>query len=174
MKCLVTADSNWAIGKAGGLLVSIPSDRKMMHNETAGKVIVMGRNSLKNYPNSLPLAGRTNVILSHNSEFSVRGGIVAHDDDELAEILSQYDSDDIYFVGGESVYEKYLPYCDTVIVTKIDQIYDADAYFPNLDCDENWQLVAESDEQTYFSVEYTFREYRNEHPYMLARGVRLC
>lgn len=164
MKCIVAVDSNWAIGNKGKLLVSIPNDQKMFRGETTGKVIVLGRKTLETFPNGLPLKNRTNIIMSTNPDYEVKDAIVVHDDKELFEAIKDYNTDDVYIIGGQSVYERFVPYCDTAIVTKIDQEYEADAYFPNLDKDENWSIVAESEEQTYFSVEYTFREYKNAAP----------
>lgn len=53
-----------------------------------------------------------------------------------------------------------LPYCDTAYVTKLNYTYDADTYFPNLDQMDEWEMVEESEEQTYFDLEYTFRVYK--------------
>ena len=161
MKCIAAVDSNWAIGLKGRLLVSIPNDQKMFRNETTGKVIVLGRKTLETFPNGLPLKNRTNIILSHDPDYKVKDATVVHNDEELFKLLKTYDSDDIYIIGGESVYKRYVKYCDTAIITKIDQAYESDAFFPDLDKDPNWKVVAESEEMTYFSVEYTFREYRN-------------
>ena len=161
MKLIAAVDENWAIGYKGKLLVSIPNDQKMFRNETTGKVIVLGRKTLETFPNGLPLKMRTNVIMTHDPDYSVKDAIVVHDVTELAEVLKDYDTDDIYIIGGASIYKQFADYCDTAIITKIDQAYQADAYFPNLDEMPNWSMVAESEEQTYFSVEYTFREYKN-------------
>lgn len=164
MKCIAAVDNNWAIGYKGKLLVSIPNDMKMFRNETTGKVIVYGRKTLETFPNAQPLGQRTNIILSRNEDLKVRGAVVVHNDDQLFFELSKYNPDDVYIIGGESIYERYVPYCDTAIITKINENYEADAYFPNLDNDDNWKVTAESEEQTYFSVEYTFREYKNSNP----------
>ncbi len=161
MKCIAAVDSNWAIGFKGKLLVSIPNDQKMFRNETKGKVVVLGRKTLETFPNGLPLKDRVNVILTHDKNYKAGDAIIVHDDDELFGVLKQYDPDDIYIIGGDSVYKRYHKYCDTAIITKIDQAYESDAFFPDLDKDEDWTMVAESEEMTYFSVEYTFREYRN-------------
>ncbi len=161
MKCIAAVDNNWAIGLKGRLLVSIPNDQKMFRNETTGKVIVLGRKTLETFPNGLPLKNRTNIILSHDPDYKVKDATVVHNDEELFALLKTYDSDDIYIIGGESVYKRYVKYCDTAIITKIDQTYESDAFFPDLDKDHDWKVVAESEEMTYFSVEYTFREYRN-------------
>lgn len=161
MKCIAAVDNNWAIGFKGKLLVSIPNDQKMFRNETIGKVIVLGRKTLETFPNGLPLKGRLNIILSRDPNYKVKDAVVVHNDDELFGELKKYESDDIYIIGGESVYKRYVKYCDTAIITKIDQAYESDAFFPNLDEDDDWKMVAESEEMTYFSVEYTFREYKN-------------
>ena len=162
MKLIAAVDNNWAIGNKGRLLVSIPNDQKMFRNETIGKVIVLGRKTLETFPNGLPLKQRTNIILSRDPAYKVKDAIVVHNKEELFEELKKYDSDEVYIIGGQSVYEEFYKYCDTAIITKIDENYQADAYFPNLDEMDNWKIVAESEEQTYFSVEYVFREYKND------------
>jgi dihydrofolate reductase len=83
-----------------------------------------------------------------------------HSVDELLEETKKYDPDDVYIIGGASVYEQMLPYCDTAIVTKIDHEYEADAYFHDLDNDPSWKLTDEGEEQTYFNLEYNFLRYR--------------
>lgn len=161
MKCIAAVDNNWAIGNKGKLLVSIPNDQKMFRNETSGKVVVLGRKTLETFPNARPLPNRTNIILTHDGDYSVPGADIVHSDDELFALLKQYDPTDIYIIGGESVYKRYCKYCSLAIITKINQSYEADAYFPDLDSDPDWEMVSESEEMTYFSVEYTFRQYRN-------------
>lgn len=164
MKLIAAVDKNWAIGYKGGLLVSIPNDQKMFRNETLGKVIVLGRKTIETFPNGLPLKGRTNIVLTHDKNYTLKDAIVVHDADELFDVLKEYDTDDIYIVGGESIYKQFADYCDTAIITKIDQAYQADAYFPNLDEDPKWKKTAESEEQTCFSIEYVFTEYKNSEP----------
>ena len=161
MKLIAAVDKNWAIGYKGRLLVSIPNDQKMFRNETIGKVIVLGRKTLETFPNGLPLKQRTNIIMSRDPKYTVKDAIVVHNQEELFEELKKYNSDDIYIIGGQSIYEEFYKYCDTAIITKINEDYQADAYFPNLDEMDNWKVVAESEEQTYFSVEYIFQEYKN-------------
>ena len=79
--------------------------------------------------------------------------------EELLAELEKYDTEDVYIVGGESVYRQMLPYCDVAHVTKIDHAYEADAYFPNLDKEPEWQITADSEEQTYFDITYHFLKY---------------
>ena len=64
--------------------------------------------------------------------------------------------------GGESIYRQMLPYCDVAHVTKIDHAYEADAYFPDLDSDPEWEITADSDEQVYFDITYQFLKYERK------------
>ena len=85
MELIVAVDNNWAIGNKDNLLVSIPEDHKFFRQVTMGNVVILGRKTLAGFPNGLPLAGRDNIILSRNQNFSVKGGIVVHSEEELFE-----------------------------------------------------------------------------------------
>lgn len=159
MNLIVAVDKNWAIGYQGKQLVSIPGDQKWFREETMGKVIVMGRKTLEALPSGQPLAGRTNVVLTRNEKFSQRGAVVFHNIEETLEYLKQFVDEDIYIIGGEEIYQQFLPYCNVAHVTKIDYEYLADTYFPNLDQEPDWHVTAESDEQTYFNLCYEFIKY---------------
>lgn len=159
MNMIVAVDENWAIGNKGSLLVQIPSDQKFFREITNKKVVVMGRKTLLTLPQGQPLPNRTNIILSRNENFSIKGAVVVHSMEELMKELEQYEKEDIFIIGGESVYEQLLPYCSTVHVTKIEFEYEADRHFPNLDKMPEWKIVADSDEQTYFDLPYYFYKY---------------
>ncbi len=159
MNLIVAVDNNWAIGNKRRLLVSIPNDMKHFREETTGKVVVFGRRTLETFPQAQPLKNRTNIILSANPNFKVKDAIVVRSVEELLEELKNYDDEDVYVIGGDSVYRQLLPYCNVAHVTKIDHEYEADTYFPNLDQDPAWTITAESDEQTYFDLPYQFLKY---------------
>lgn len=159
MNLIVAVDKNWAIGFKNNLLVRIPSDQKFFRQETTGKVVVLGRKTLETFPGGLPLKNRTNIILSKDEGCKVKDAIVVHSIPELLEELKQYDSKDVYIIGGESIYRQMLPYCDTAHVTKIYHSYEADTYFPNLDEMPEWEITATSEEQTYFDLEFEFIKY---------------
>lgn len=159
MNLIVAVDNNWAIGNKNKLLVSIPNDMKHFREETTGKVVVLGRKTLETFPQGLPLKNRTNIILTKNQNFKVKDAIVVHSLEDLLEELKNYEPEDIYVIGGDSVYKQLLPYCNVAHVTKVDHEYAADTYFPNLDKDPAWQITAESDEQTYFDLPYQFLKY---------------
>ena len=159
MNLIVAVDKNWAIGLNNKLLVRIPSDQKFFREETTGKVVVLGRKTLETFPGGLPLKNRTNIILSKDVNYKVKDALVVHSIEELLEEVKQYDTKDVYIIGGESVYKEMLPYCDTAHVTKINHAYEADTYFPNLDEIEGWEVTACSEEQTYFDLEFEFVKY---------------
>lgn len=162
MNLIAAVDNNWAIGCKNQLLVRIPNDQKMFRQMTTGKVVVLGRKTLETFPQGLPLANRTNIILSKSADYKVKDAIVVHSVEELLEELKKYDSEDVFIIGGDSVYRQMLPYCDTAHITKIDHVYEADSYFPNLDKDESWEVTADSEEQTYFDIAYSFVKYERK------------
>ena len=130
MNLIAAVDKNWAIGCKNKLLVSIPADMKFFRETTTGKVVVMGRKTLESFPNGQPLKKRVNIVLTH-----------------------------IYVIGGETIYKQLLDDCDVAHITKIDYAFEADAYFPNLDEMPEWKITQDSEEQTYFDLEYYFYKY---------------
>lgn len=162
MNLIAAVDNNWAIGKNNQLLVRIPMDQKFFRETTTGKVVVMGRKTLESFPNGLPLKNRTNIVLTHNLNYKVKDAIVVHSMDELHEELRKYNSEDIYVIGGEKIYQQLLDECDVAHITKINYEYDADAYFPNLDEKPEWVLTGDSEEQTYFDLEFFFYRYERK------------
>ena len=162
MNLIVNVDKNWAIGYGGKLLVSIPEDMKFFRSETTGKVVVLGRKTLATFPGGMPLKNRTNIILTRNPEFTAKGAAVCHSVEETLEELKKYPSEDVYIIGGDTIYRQFLPYCDTAHVTRMEHAYNADAWFPNLDEDPDWELTGQSEEKTYFDLEFTFCRYERK------------
>lgn len=162
MNLIVAVDENWAIGHKNKLLVSIPSDMKFFRETTTGKVVLMGRKTLESFPGGQPLKNRVNIVLTRDKNYKVKDAIVVHSVEEALEELKKYNSEDVYCIGGESIYRAFLPYCDIAHVTYIENSYEADTYFPNLDKDEEWYIAADADEQTYFDLTYTFRMYKRK------------
>ena len=159
MNLIAAVDKNWAIGNKNQLLVKIPADQKFFRETTTGKVVVMGRKTLESFPNGLPLKNRTNIVLTRDKSYKVKDAIVLHSLKDLREELKKYPSEDIYIIGGETIYRQLLDDCDVAHITKIDFEYEADAYFPNLDEMPEWKITADSEEQTYFDLEYYFYKY---------------
>jgi len=162
MNLIVAVDKNWAIGCNNKLLTSIPADMKFFRETTTGKVVVMGRKTLESFPGKQPLKNRTNIVLTSDRNYKVKDGIVVHTIEALHELLKEYASEDIFIIGGESIYNQMLPHCKTAYVTKIDYTYAADTYFPNLDEMKEWTLTGISEEQTYFDLEYIYAKYEQK------------
>lgn len=154
MNMIAAVDKNWAIGNKGSLLVRIPADQRLLRQETAGKVVVMGRKTLEGLPGGRPFDHCSNIVMSTDSGLTVRGAVVCHDLQELFEKLKGTDPDDVCVIGGGQIYRLLLPYCDKVHITRIEHAYLADTWFPNLDEDPEWHITADSDEMTYFDLEY--------------------
>ncbi|MBQ7765483.1 MAG: dihydrofolate reductase [Lachnospiraceae bacterium] len=159
MKLIVAVDENWGIGYKNQLLVRIPSDQRFFRETTTGNVVVMGRKTLESFPGGKPLKDRVNIVLTKENRESVYGEVIVHSVEEALEEIKKY-SEEIFIIGGETIYRQFLPYCNEAYVTKIEYKYEADAHFPNLDEDAEWKMVEESEEQTYFDIPYTFTKYR--------------
>lgn len=123
---------------------------------------MLGRKTLETFPNGLPLKNRTNIILTRNPEFEAKGAIICHSVEEVLEKVSEYPPEDVYIIGGDSIYREFLPYCDVAHVTRMDHAYEADTWFPNLEEDPEWVLTGQSDEKTYFDLEFTFNKYERK------------
>lgn len=159
MNLIVAVDNRWAIGYKGKLLNSIPEDMKFFRETTTGKVVIMGRKTLESFPNGLPLKKRVNIVITRDKNFFVKDAVIVHSVEDALKEAEKYASEDIYVIGGESIYRQMLPYCDVAHVTKMDYVYQADTYFPNLDEDPEWEIAADSEEKTYFDLEYRFLMY---------------
>ena len=132
---------------------------KFFRETTTGKVVVMGRKTLESFPNKRPLKNRTNIVITRQKDYQVDGAVVLHSVEEALDYLKQFKSEDIYVIGGASIYEQMLPYCDVAHVTVMDYAYQADTWFPNLDKMEEFVVAADSEEKTYFDLEYCFKMY---------------
>lgn len=159
MILIAAVDKNWAIGKDNNLLVHIPADQRFFRETTTGNVVVMGRRTLESFPNGKPLKNRENIVLSGNKDFSPEGVTVVRDLPSLMEKIGNYPKDNVFCIGGASVYKELMPYCDKALITKIDEAYEADVYFPDLDSDPDWEITDTSEEQTYFDLVYHFVTY---------------
>lgn len=158
MNLIVAADANWGIGRENKLLVSIPADMKFFRTTTTGKVVIMGRKTLESFPGGLPLKNRVNIVLTRDKNYQAKGAVVVHSVEEALEEAKKYE-EEVYVIGGDSVYKQMLPYCSKAYVTKIDFAYEADSFFPDLDKEGEWKVTGRSEEQTYFDIEYEFRTY---------------
>lgn len=161
MKAIVAVDRKWGIGKKNGLLFSLPADMNYFKEKTTGKVVVMGSNTLKSFPNGKPLKNRTNIVLYPNGE-KRDDCVVVGSLSELSEELKKYEKDDVFIIGGAMFYKTMLPYCDEVFVTKVDADGEAEVFFENLDQKKEWKLLSESEKITTNGYDIKFTVYKND------------
>jgi len=162
MKAILSADLNRGMGCSGQLLQRVPEDMKFFRKMTTGKVVVMGRETFESLPGRQPLKDRVNIVLSRNADYDDDRLIICRSLDELFDGLAKYDTDDVFVIGGESVYTQLLPYCSEVYVTRFEKVFDADRHFPNLDTMENWELVWKGGRHFYNGMGYRFLKYINK------------
>lgn len=160
MKAIFHADKNWGIGKNNALMFSLPKDMKFFRETTAGKVVVMGRNTLCSFPGGKPLKNRMNIVLS--PEDINEDVVTVHNLEELFAEVGKYPQDDVFIIGGASVYRALLPYCTEALVTKVDADGGADVFAPDLDADENFELISESMPEEDNGYVIKFCVYRNK------------
>lgn len=145
MKSIVAVDKNWGIGKENGLLFSIPEDMRYFREKTRGKVVVMGLNTLRSLPGGKPLRGRlANIVLSDTDLPETEGLTVCRTADSLLEEIKKYPADDVFVIGGGSIYRLLCDLCTEALVTKVDADGSATVFYPDLDAREGWELVSES------------------------------
>ncbi len=161
MNLIVAVDNNWAIGSHNGLLYNIKQDMQFFRKTTLNKVVVMGRNTLESFPNGAPLKNRINVCVNAEKGFERDGVIVVNSLPELFAKLKKYKSDDIFVIGGASIYAQLLPYCSTAYITKIDAEKMADVFFPNLDANKDWKLVSNGETREENGINFKFCVYNN-------------
>ncbi|NGY89043.1 dihydrofolate reductase [Bacillus megaterium] len=136
---IVAFSRNRAIGKDNKLLWHLPNDLKYFKEVTSGKTIIMGRKTFESI--GRPLPNRKNVVLTNNLEWQHQGvgvgvGVeVIHSLDEI-----QLSNEEIIFIGGETIYEQILPFVERMYITYVDEFFEGDAFFPQINRD-NWKQV---------------------------------
>lgn len=159
MKLIAAVDNEWNIGNKGNLLFSLPDDMKFFRTTTSGKIVVMGRKNLESFPGSKPLKNRINIVLSR-SKHNVDGAEFVTGVDELLDRLKEYDSGDVYVIGGAQIYSLLLPYCDTALITHVDAVaIEADSKFPELK-DNEWTVTEQSDIHENNGIKFRFTTYK--------------
>ena len=156
MKAIVAVDKKWGIGKKNDLLFSLPKDMEFFRKATLNKVVVMGSNTLKSFPNGKPLKNRTNIVLFPGGE--KRDDCTVVDSlEELSKELKKYNPDDVFIIGGAMFYKTMLPYCSQILVTKVDSDGEAEVFFENLDNLPTWRLSFVSDpvETNGYTIRFT-------------------
>ncbi len=159
MKAILHVDKKWGIGKQNDLMFSLPKDMKFFRETTKGKVVVMGLNTLRSFPGGKPLKNRVNIVLC--PENVGEDVVCVHNLDELFAAVKAYPQDDVFVVGGASVYRTLFPYCTEILVTKVDADGGAEVFVPDLDESSDYRLVYESEREEDNGYTIRFCTYRN-------------
>ncbi|MCL5774940.1 MAG: dihydrofolate reductase [Patescibacteria group bacterium] len=121
---------NLAIGKDNKLLYYIPEDLQRFRKLTSGHAIIMGKKTFESI-RSKPLPNRTNIVITKDPSFEAPGCIVAHSVEEALAKARETEKEEIFVIGGGSIYAQTIEQADKLYVTVIDRVHeDADAFFP--------------------------------------------
>ena len=145
MNAIVVTDKQWAIGRNGDLLFSLPGDMKHFRTLTTGGTVIMGRKTLDSFPGGRPLPKRRNIVITRSPDFHREG----------CETVST-------LIGGGSIYAALLGRCRRASVTRVDStVSDADTFFPDLDALPNWKIERTGEAVTENGLTYRFVDYVN-------------
>ncbi len=145
-------DKNRVIGKGNTIPWHLPADFAHFKKTTAGCPIIMGLNTYKSI--GQPLPNRTNIVLSKDDE-KIAGCLIAHSLEEAFDIAKK--SENIFVVGGASVYAQAMPFADQLNLTLIDTEVEGDIYFPKFNYDE-WKEISreerKADEKNIYDMSF--------------------
>lgn len=167
MDIILAVDKNWGIGKDGQLLVSIPEDLQRFQRITKGHIVVMGRKTFDSLPNGA-LPDRQNVVITSHGD-DLPDGVFSYPSVEafIADlnqfILNNFTLGwfpNVYVIGGASIVEQLMPYCQSALITKFDGDFEADTHILNLDEAEDWTHSIVSGEMKFGDLTYTYNLYK--------------
>lgn len=144
MNLIVAVDENFGIGFQGDLLVKIKEDLQYFKKITLNQIVVMGRVTFDSLPGRKPLKKRINVVLTNNQDFYAEDCMIFHTVDSVLAFLKNK-SEEVYIIGGEKIYELFIPYCKKAYITKIYDKFPADKHLNNFLSNPEWQLHEESE-----------------------------
>ncbi len=157
MEAIVAVFSDWGIGSEGTQQIVLKADRAHFRELTAGAAVIVGRRTLGDFPGGRPLKGRANIVVTRQ-EIEIEGAEVAHSTEEAVALAAKYPR--TLVIGGASIYRQFLPYVDTVHITKIDRAPRSDSFFENLDASPDWQALEPEVWQEENGVRYCFLTYK--------------
>ena len=159
---ILNCDINYGIGKKNGLLFNLPLDMKFFRETTKGHTVCMGENTLLSFPNSKPLKNRRNIVLAKDETHNYDNTVCVHNfEDFLASIREYGKVDDIFIIGGASIYRQTLPYVDMVYLTKVNKDGGAEVFFDRIDENPNFVCVDEGTPIMDGDIEIRFTKYKN-------------
>ena len=142
---IVAASTNNVIGKANGMVWSLPNDTKYFKNTTWGMPVIMGRKTYESM-RSEPLPGRFNFVITRRQNWDPQNANVrvAASLEEAIRLAGVTDCKEVFVAGGGQIYAEALPVADRIYLTRVHAVLDGDAYFPAFS-DSEWELVSNLD-----------------------------
>lgn len=137
------AENDRAIGKDNALLWNIPADLQYFKSVTLGKPVIMGLNTFNSLPFALP--GRLNIVLSKDQQKLPDGVLIASSLAEAYKMAAEVEDEEIFIIGGGSVYAQAIAGADRLYLTLVEGNYPADVYFPDF---SDFQLISEAAESS--------------------------
>lgn len=142
-----------AIGQNNDLLAYIPNDLKRFKALTTGHIIIMGRKTFESLPNGA-LPNRRNIVLSRNAALELEGAEVVHSVEAAIDLCKN--EDEVFVIGGATIYEAFLPTANKLYLTLINQFYnDADTFFPEINAEE-WNQISREDISDDEKIEFNY------------------
>lgn len=162
MNAIVAVDQNWAIGREGQLLFSLPTDMKRFRSMTLNGTVIMGRKTLDSFPGGKALPKRRNIVITRCTDFSRENVEVVSSPDAAMALLGNLEDEPVWVIGGGSVYTTLLSRCKRVYLTRVEAVAEgADTFFPNLDKLPAWAVEQTSELIKENGVTYRFIDYVN-------------
>jgi dihydrofolate reductase len=134
---IVAIAQNNAIGKDNDLLWHISEDLKYFKKTTNERTVVMGRKTWESLPFK-PLKNRRNIVVSSQKDYQISGAELFSDTDKALEALKE-EKDEVFCIGGASLYKALLPKADKLYVTRVYKDFEADVFFPEID-EQKWEI----------------------------------
>lgn len=162
MNAIVVVDQNWAIGCEDKLLFSLPTDMKHFRSLTLNGTVILGRRTLDTFPGGKPLPKRRNIVITHQPTFAREGAEIVHSPTEALSLVEDTPTEELWVIGGSSIYTALLNKCKYVYLTKVEtKAPQADAFFPNLDKLRSWTVKEESAPMEENGLTFRFVTYEN-------------
>ncbi|MHB8062035.1 MAG: dihydrofolate reductase [Ruminiclostridium sp.] len=127
---------NNALGYKNKMPWHLPADFAYFKRITMGQPVIMGRKTFESI--GKPLPGRKNIVVTRSTGFSHEGCIVV---DSVDRAMEHSKDKEAFIIGGAEIYSAFLPMADKLYITKIDNDFEADTYFPKIDYSQ-WKLVS--------------------------------
>lgn len=159
MQAIAIVDNKWAVSLKNKSFASIPQERKSMMKEIEGKTIIYDYDYIQELPGQQPVVTCRNLVFTGEKNVTVKGAECFKTFEEIEKAVEKESTDMVYIIHGAPLYKHFFDKINTFHITKIDYVYNADAYMENLDENDNFKITADSDEQYCYDIIYSFLKY---------------